>query len=196
MDRKPGIVLRALKTAEETTRSPAFVWWPMDGLVAHAAYGAHIPSLGRDYKLLSHGGMVLSLHQLIRMWRVIKTTELEAITSDNLARSMGSKNGAEDVFFLRFVVTFPFPEASGDSGVSFRVCIAEFIHVRHTDEGDLKKCSYKLLEDPCCLCGSFLSIAWIYTIPYGIAYIYHYIPLVYIYHYKSIAWIYTIPYRK
>ena len=32
-DRKPGDVLKALKTARATTRSPAYVWWPHDGLV-------------------------------------------------------------------------------------------------------------------------------------------------------------------
>jgi hypothetical protein len=26
----------------------------------------------------------------------------------------------------------------GDGGVSFLVCIAEFVHVRHTDKGNLK----------------------------------------------------------
>jgi hypothetical protein len=44
-DRKPGRVLRALQTAQGTTRSPGYVWWPVDGLIPHAAHGAHIPNL-------------------------------------------------------------------------------------------------------------------------------------------------------
>jgi hypothetical protein len=32
-DRKPGDVLKALKTARATTRSPVYVWWSHDGLV-------------------------------------------------------------------------------------------------------------------------------------------------------------------
>jgi hypothetical protein len=56
-DRKPGRVLRALQTAQGTTRSPGYVWWPVDGLIPHAAHGAHIPNL------LSTG------LQATRMWR-------------------------------------------------------------------------------------------------------------------------------
>jgi hypothetical protein len=51
---------------------------------------------------------------------------------------MGSKNVTVDVFALVFVVTLPFPEADSDSSVSFLVCIPEFIHIRHTNKGDLK----------------------------------------------------------
>jgi len=111
--------------------------WPKDCLVAHAAHGAHIPTLEGDYRPL--GGTVLSLPQrLHRMWRVINTTTLGAIISDNVAASMGSKNAPVDVFALGFVVTLPFPAAGGDSSVSFLVCIAEFIDLRHTDKGELK----------------------------------------------------------
>jgi hypothetical protein len=41
-DFKPGIVLRVLKTVERTTRAPTHLWWPHEGEIAHAAYGAHI----------------------------------------------------------------------------------------------------------------------------------------------------------
>lgn len=58
--------------------------------------------------------------------------------SDNLAASMGSKNGTVDVFALGFVVSLPFPNNDGDGGFNLMVCIAKFIHVRHTDKGDLK----------------------------------------------------------
>ena len=111
----------------------------MDGLVTHAAHGANIPNLNGDYKPLGHGSTVLSVHQLRQMWRFINTTALGAITADNLAASMGMKNAAVDVFALGFVVTLPFPVADDDdSSVNFLVCITEFIHVRHTDKGELK----------------------------------------------------------
>jgi hypothetical protein len=51
-DRKPGDVLEALKTAQATTRSPAYVWWPQDGLVPHARHNAPIPKLVGDYSTL------------------------------------------------------------------------------------------------------------------------------------------------
>ena len=114
-----------------------YVWWPVDGLVTHAAHGANIPNLNGKYKPLGNGGIVLSVQQLHQMWRFINTTALGAITADNLAASMGMKNAAVDVFALGFVVTLPFPVADDDdSSVSFLVCIAEFIHVRHTDKGE------------------------------------------------------------
>jgi len=78
------------------------------------------------------------VHQLRRMWRFINTTALGAITAVNLAESMGMKNTAVDVFALGFVLTLSFPMTDGDSSVSFLVCIVEFIHVRHTDKGELK----------------------------------------------------------
>ena len=62
-----------------------------------------------------------------------------SIWSINLAESMGSKNGAADVFALGFVVTLPFHEIDvGDSSVSFIVYITEFIHIHHTNRGDSK----------------------------------------------------------
>jgi hypothetical protein len=68
-----------------------------------------------------------------------RRTDVGSISSSNLAESMGSKNGAVDVFALGFVVTLPFNEIDvGDSSVSFIVCIAEFIHIRHTNKGDSK----------------------------------------------------------
>jgi hypothetical protein len=69
------------------------------------------------------------------MWKVINTTEITGITSDNLASSMGSKNAVVDVFTLGFVVSMSFEMDDGDGGVSFLVCIAESIHVRHTNKG-------------------------------------------------------------
>jgi hypothetical protein len=138
-DRKPVILLEALKTARATTRSPCYVWWPQDGLVPHTMHNAPIPKLVGDYRPLGQGNIVLSIPQLIRMWRFINTTDLGSISSSNLAASMGSKNGAVDVFALGFVVTLPFHEIDvGDSSVSFIVCIAEFIDVRHTNRGDSK----------------------------------------------------------
>jgi hypothetical protein len=102
-------------------------------------HNAPIPKLVGDYFPLGQGNMVLSIPQLIRMWRFINTTDLGSISSINLAASMGSKNGAVDVFALGFVVTLPFHEIDvGDSSVSFIVCIAEFIHIRHTNRGDSK----------------------------------------------------------
>jgi hypothetical protein len=68
----------------------------------------------------------------------MNTSELGGITSDNLAASMGSKNGSVDVFALGFVVSLPFPNNDVDGYVNFLVCIAEFTHVRHTDKGNLK----------------------------------------------------------
>jgi hypothetical protein len=59
--------------------------------------------------------------------RVINTTELRGITSDNLVASMGSKIAAVDVFALGFVVSLPFPKYEGDGSVSFLVCMAEFV---------------------------------------------------------------------
>ena len=76
--------------------------------------------------------------QLKRIWKVINTTDLPGITSDNLASSMGSKNAAVDVFALGFVVSLPFRHDEGDVSMSFLTCITEFIHVRHTDKGNLK----------------------------------------------------------
>jgi len=138
-DRKPGDVLEALKTAQATTRSPAYVWWPQDGLVPHARHNAPIPKLVGRYCQLGNGNTVLSIPQLIQMWRFINTTDVGKISSSNLAASMGSKNGAVDVFALGFVVTLPFHESGvGDSSMSFIVCIAEFIHIRHTNRGDSK----------------------------------------------------------
>ena len=51
---------------------------------------------------------------------------------------LGSKNEAVDVFALGFVVSLPFTKNEGDGSVSFLVCIAEFVYVRHTDKGYLK----------------------------------------------------------
>jgi len=135
-DLKPGIVLEALKTTEGTTRSPAYVWYPEDGLIGHVPYGASIPHLGGNFKPQGGAGTVLSLHQLIVMWKVINSTDIAAITSDNLGASMGSKNAAVDVFALGFVVSLSLPMDDGDGGVSFLVCTAEFVHVRHTDKGN------------------------------------------------------------
>jgi hypothetical protein len=108
---------------------------PQDGLIGHVPYGAHIPHLGGNFNPQGGGGMVLSLHQLTATWKVINTTDIAAITSDNLGASMGSKNAAVDVFALGFVVSLSLPMVSGDRGVSFLVCTAEFVHVRHTDKG-------------------------------------------------------------
>ena len=146
-DRKPGDVLKALKTAQATTRSPAYVWWPQDGLVPHAGYNARIPKLVGVYSQVGGGHTVLSIPQLIEMWRFINTTDVGSISSNNLAASMGSKNGAVDVFALGFVVTLPFHEIdAGDSSVSFIVCIAEFIHIRHTNRGDSKHALVSITE--------------------------------------------------
>ena len=68
------------------------------------------------------------------MWRVINTTELGGITSDNLVVSMGSKNATVDVFALGFVVSLSFPKNDDDGSLSFLVCISEFVHVCHTDK--------------------------------------------------------------
>ncbi len=92
---------------------------------------------------------MLPLPELIRMWRVINTTNLGTISSINLAASMGSKYGAVDVLALGLVVTLPFQEVDGDSSVSFLVCIAEFIHIRHTNKGDLKR---SVLSELCHTC--------------------------------------------
>ena len=150
-DPKPSLILEALKTEEGTTRSMAYLWWPIDGVVAHAAHGANIPNLDGDYRPLGGGNIVLSVHQLHQMWRFINTTALGVITADNLAASMGKKNAAVDVFALGFVVTLPFPVGDDDdSSVSFLVCIAEFIHVRHTDKGDLKNVVTSFIGAQCC----------------------------------------------
>jgi hypothetical protein len=102
----------------------------------HPSKYRYVPYLG---PALLESNIVLSIPQLIRMWRFINTTDLGSISSINLAVSMGSKNGAVDVFALGFVVTLPFHEIGvGDSSVSFIVCIAEFIHIRHTNRGDSK----------------------------------------------------------
>jgi hypothetical protein len=127
-----------LKTAARTTRSPAYLWYPEQGELAHAAYGARIEPLGGNYNPQGGGCTVLSLNQITRMWRVITTTALGGITSDNLAASMGSKNGAVDVFALGSVLNLPFLKNDGDGSVSLLVCIAELIHRRHTDKDDLK----------------------------------------------------------
>ena len=90
-DRKPGIVLAALKTTEGTTRSPAYVWYPEDDLIRHASHGAHIPHLGGNFDPQGGSSTVLSFHELTTMWKVINTTELTGITSDNLASSMDQR---------------------------------------------------------------------------------------------------------
>jgi hypothetical protein len=135
-DLKPGIVLEALKTTEGTTRSPAYVWYPEDGLIGHVPYDARIPYLGGNFNPQRGGAVVLSLHQLTVIWKVINSTDISAITSDNLAASMGSKNSVVDVFELGFVVSLSLPKDDVDGGVSFLVCTAEFVHVRHTDKGN------------------------------------------------------------
>ena len=58
---------------------------------------------------------------------------------------MGSANTSVDVFVLGFVVALSFPEAD-DSSVNFLGCITEFIHIRHTDKGDLKNGLTNLID--------------------------------------------------
>ena len=58
---------------------------------------------------------------------------------------MGSKNAAVDVFAMGFVLTLPFAKNDGESSVSFLVCAAEFVHVRHTHKGELQKVLTSLL---------------------------------------------------
>ena len=137
-DRVPGIVLEALKTTQGTTRRPAWLWYPEDGTIHHVAFVAHIPYLGGDYNPQGGSSKVPSLQQVQTIWKVINTTDLSDITSDNLASSMGSKNASVDVFAVGFVVSLPFHHVEGDANLSFLVCTAEFIHVRHTDKGNLK----------------------------------------------------------
>jgi hypothetical protein len=52
-------------------------------------------------------------HSKYRMWRVINTTELGRIMSENPLVSMGSKNAAVDVFALGFVMSFPILKNAG-----------------------------------------------------------------------------------
>jgi hypothetical protein len=79
-DQKPGIVLEALKTTEGTTRSPAYVWYPEDGLIRHTPYGADIPHLGGNFNPQGGSSVVLSLHELTSIWKVINTTDIAGIT--------------------------------------------------------------------------------------------------------------------
>jgi hypothetical protein len=94
---------------------------------------------------MSAAGVVLSLQQITRMWRVINSTDLGGITSDNLVSSMGSKNAAVDVFTMGFVMTLPFAKNGEESSLSFLVCTAEFVLVRHTDKGELQNVLTSLL---------------------------------------------------
>ena len=79
------------------------------------------------------------------MWRVINSSDLGGITSDNLVSSMGSKNAVVDVFTMGFVLTLPFTQNDGESSLSFLVCTAEFVHVCHTDKGELQNVLTSLL---------------------------------------------------
>ena len=54
------------------------------------------------------------------MWRVLNSTDLGGITSDNLVSSMGSKYATVDVFTMGFVLTLPFAKNGGESNVNFR----------------------------------------------------------------------------
>ena len=137
-DRKPGLVLESLKTGQETTRAPGYVWWPEDGRITHAAYNDNIEELGGNYKPQGTSNQVLTVLQLQTMWRVISTTPVPELGAVSLAASMGSKNAAVDVFALGFVMTLPFTKRNGvAASASFLVDIAEFVHVRHTDKGTL-----------------------------------------------------------
>jgi hypothetical protein len=49
----------------------------------------HIPHLGGNFAPQGGSGTVLSLRELTAIWKVINTTDITGITSDNLASSMG-----------------------------------------------------------------------------------------------------------
>ena len=80
----------------------------------------------------------MKVHELKRIWKVLKVVDTQAITSGGIQAVMVSKNGAADVFTVGFVVTRSFAKVSGGErgSVPFLVCTAEFIHMDHTKRSE------------------------------------------------------------